>query len=72
MYLPVYNSAMAALIRSSPGDKFFLPCCIIKHTLCAPEQAGGSPHLRTWELPSLEDLSRKVEDFTAYLFHNSK
>lgn len=40
----LYGSAMAALIQSSPGDrKFFLPCCIIKHTLCALEPADGSP-----------------------------
>lgn len=58
----IHSSAMA-LIKSSPGDgTSSLPCCIIKHTLCALRPAGGSPSLAwTWELPSLKDLAPKVE-----------
>lgn len=41
--------------------KFSLPCCIIKHTLSALEQAHDS--MRLWKLPSLQDLLKGVEDY---------
>ena len=57
---------------------------VLSALLCQPahtfarwsEQVAPRPRppnfSQTWKLPSLEDLSPKVEDFMAYLFHNSK
>ncbi|XDB54104.1 hypothetical protein AB1E18_007575 [Capra hircus] len=36
-----------------------------------PHPARPPNFSQTWKLPSLEDLLPKVEDFMAYLFHNS-
>ena len=70
VYLSVKFSH-AARLQSWLGDrKFSLPCCIIKHTLSALEQAHDS--MRLWKLPSLQDLLTGVEDNMTYLFHNCK
>lgn len=41
------------------------------HTMLWSKQMAP-PLSQTWKLPSLENVSPKVEDFMAYLFRNSK
>lgn len=65
---------MVALIQSSLGDRKIFSALLYHkaHTFALWSKQMAPPLLRTWKLPSLEDLSPEVEDFMAYLFHSSK